>query len=158
MDLLGNGVYKIGLGLWNYPLASYFIEALLLIVGLWIYLRATKAISLTGRYGMPILAIILLVLGAMSTFIMQTTYMVNFALAMLAVYFGMISFAFWLDPKRNRKTIPPTSLRNVYFCLSAVSSFQAVGAKQGSITLRTPRLKKHTTDATLQPRRRLKHL
>lgn len=49
VDLLGNSVYKIGLGLWNYPLASYTIEALLLVVGLWIYLRATKAISLIGK-------------------------------------------------------------------------------------------------------------
>lgn len=101
VDLLGNGVYKIGLGLWNYPLASYGIEALLLIVGLWIYLRATKAISLIGKYGLPILVAILLVLGAMSTFIMQTTDMVNFALTMLVIYFSMITLAFWLDRKRQ---------------------------------------------------------
>ena len=101
MDLLGNGVYKIGLGLWNYPLVSYGVEALLLIVGLWIYLRATKAISLTGKYGMPLLIVILLVLGAMSTFIVQTTDTVSFALTMLVVYFSMIALAFWLDRERN---------------------------------------------------------
>jgi hypothetical protein len=67
-------------GLWNYPLVSYGVEALLLIVGLWIYLRATKAISLIGKYGVPILVVILLVLGAMSTFIVQTTETVSFAL------------------------------------------------------------------------------
>jgi hypothetical protein len=101
VDLLGNGVYKIGLGLWNYPLVSYGIEALLLIVGLWIYLSATKAVSLIGKYGMPILIVILLVLGAMSTFIVQTTDRVSFALTMLVVYFSIIALAFWLDRERN---------------------------------------------------------
>jgi len=101
LDLLGNGIYKIGLGLWKYSPVSYGIEALLLIVGLWIYLRATKAISFIGKYGTPILILILLVLGAMSTFIAQTTATVNFALTMLVVYFSMMAFAFWLDRKRN---------------------------------------------------------
>jgi hypothetical protein len=38
MDLIGNGVYKIGLSLWTYPIASYIVEAVLLLSGLWLYL------------------------------------------------------------------------------------------------------------------------
>jgi hypothetical protein len=101
MDLLGNGVYKIGSGLWNYPFVSYIVEALLLIMGLWIYLRSTKSRGFSGKYGLPILSVILLVLNAVNTFGLSPTNTENFAMTMLAVYLGMIIVAFWLDRKRT---------------------------------------------------------
>jgi len=101
MDLLGNGVYKIGLGLWNYHFVSYIVEALLLITGLWIYLRSTKSIAFSGKYGLPILSVILLILNAVNTFGLSPTNTENFAITMLAVYLGMIIVAFWLDRKRT---------------------------------------------------------
>jgi hypothetical protein len=101
MDLLGNGVYKIGLGLWNYPLASYIVEALLLITGLWIYLRTAKSTTLSGKYGLPILSVILLILNAVNTFGLSPANAENVAMTMLAVYLGTIVVAFWLDRKRT---------------------------------------------------------
>lgn len=101
VDLLGNGVYKIGLGLWNYPFASYIVEALLLITGLWIYLRSTKSTAFSGRFGLPILSVILLILNAVNTFGLSPTGTENFAVTMLAVYLGTIVAAFWLDRKRT---------------------------------------------------------
>jgi hypothetical protein len=101
MDLLGNGVYKIGLGLWNYPFASYVVEALLLVTGLWIYLRSTKGIAFSGRYGLSILSVILLILNAVNTFGPPPTNTEYFAITMLAVYLGTIVIAFWLDRKRS---------------------------------------------------------
>jgi len=100
LDLLGNGVYKIGLGLWNYPFAAYIVEALLLITGLWIYLRSTKSNGFSGKYGLPILSVILLILNAVNTFGPPPTNMENFAITILAVYLGTIVVAFWLDRKR----------------------------------------------------------
>jgi hypothetical protein len=107
IDLLGNGVYKIGLGLWNYSFASYIVEALLLIAGLWIYLRSTKGITFSGKYGLPILSVILLILNAANTFGLSPTNMENLAMTMLAVYLGTIVVAFWLD----RKSIDRSNLR-----------------------------------------------
>jgi len=101
IDLLGNGVYKIGLGLWNYPLASYAVEALLLITGLWIYLRTTRSKTFNGKYGLPALGVILLTLNAVNTFGLYPTNNQNFAVTMLAVYLGTMAIAFWLDSKRN---------------------------------------------------------
>jgi len=101
LDLLGNGAYKIGLGLWNYPFVSYIVEALLLLIGLWIYLRATKGKSFTGKYGLPLVSVVLLILDAVSTFGQPTADTGYFALTMLAVYFGTIILGFWLDPKRS---------------------------------------------------------
>ena len=97
MDLLGNGVYKIGLGLWNYPFASYIVEALLLITGLWVYLRTTKSTTLSGKYVLPILSIVLLILNAVNTFGPPQTNTEYFAITMLAVYLGTIVAAFWLE-------------------------------------------------------------
>jgi len=101
MDLLGNGAYKVGLGLWNFPLVSYIIEAVLLVMGLWIYLGATKSVASGGKYGLPVLGAVLLVLNAVSTFGSPPTTMESFALRMLAVYLGIIVAAFWLDRKRS---------------------------------------------------------
>jgi hypothetical protein len=103
IDLLGNGVYKIGLGLWNYPITSYIVEALLLITGLWIYLKSTKGKDFSGKYGLPILSIILLTLNGVNTFVLYPTSVENFAITMLAVYLATIIIAFWLDRKRTTK-------------------------------------------------------
>ena len=101
VDVLGNGVYKVGLGLWNFPVVSYTVEAVLLVAGLWIYLRATKSTTSSGKYGLPILTAILLILNAISTFGPPPTGMEYFAVTMLAVYLGTIFAAFWLDRKRS---------------------------------------------------------
>jgi hypothetical protein len=103
IDLLGTGVYKIGLGLWNYPTASYIVEALLLIAGLWIYLKSTKGKDFSGRYGLPILSVILLILNGVNTFVLYPTSVENFAITMLVVYLVTIIIAFWLDRKRTTR-------------------------------------------------------
>jgi hypothetical protein len=101
IDLLGNGIHKIGLGLWNNPYASYTVEALLLVTGLWIYLRTTKSTTFTGKYGLPILSAILLTLNAVNTFGLYPTNTENFAMTMLTVYLCTIAVTFWLDRKRS---------------------------------------------------------
>lgn len=101
IDLLGNGAYKVGLGLWNYPLVSYIVEAVLLVTGLWIYLGATKSKSSSRKYGMPILGAILLILNAINAFGSPSASVEYFGMTMLAVYVGTIVAAFWLDRKRS---------------------------------------------------------
>jgi hypothetical protein len=101
LDLLGNGTYKIGLGLWNYPFASYLIEAILLVLGLWIYLMSTKSQGFIGKFGSLILCLILLILNGINTFGPTPTSTVYFAITMLVVYLGPIIAAFWLDGKRS---------------------------------------------------------
>ncbi len=101
MDLLGNGAYKIGLGLWNYPFASYGIEAFLMVIGLWIYLRSTKSKGLSGNLGIPLLSAILLILNAVSTFGAPETNVEYFVATMIAIYLGTIAAAFWLDRNRD---------------------------------------------------------
>jgi hypothetical protein len=101
LDLLGNGVYKIGFGLWNYPLVSYTAEALLLISGSWIYLRSKAGKDLRGKYGVLILSLILLALNAIFTFSSPLINSVSFALTISSIYLGTIAIGFWLTRKED---------------------------------------------------------
>src|SRR5436853_2662050 len=44
---------KLGLGLWNSVAGTIVVEAAMFLVGLWMYLRATRARDAVGRYGLP---------------------------------------------------------------------------------------------------------
>jgi len=101
LDILGNGAYKIGLGLWNYTYAAYAVESLLLLAGLWVYLKSTKSSTPSGKYGMSVLIIILLGLSAFVTFGAASSSVQTGMILLIAVYLGTIAAAFWLDPKRN---------------------------------------------------------
>lgn len=101
IDVLSNGAYKIGLGLWNYPLASYTVEAILLVAGLLIYMRSTRSLVSVGKYGLPVLCVVLLTLNAISSFGSPPASIEYFAATMLVVYLGTIVAASWLDRKRS---------------------------------------------------------
>lgn len=100
-DIFGNGTYKIGLGLWNYTYASYAVESLLLLAGLWVYLKSTKSSTISGKYGMSALTIILLILNAAVTFMSAPSSVQTGTILLMAVYLGTIAAAFWLDRKRT---------------------------------------------------------
>ena len=46
LPLWSDASTKLGFGLWNSAIATYALEAALLVVGLWIYLRSTTASTL----------------------------------------------------------------------------------------------------------------
>lgn len=101
LDLFGNGVYKIGLGLWNYAFASYLVEAIMLVIGLWIYLRSIKSECLKRKFGLPVLSVIPLILNGINTFGPSPTSTLYFATTMLVVYLGTIAAVFWMDSERR---------------------------------------------------------
>ena len=99
--------YKIGFGLWNYVLAAYVLEGLILLGGLWIYLQSTKATTLLGKYGMSIFAVCLLVANlsvyredALNFFMPLPLTPEIFASFALGYHFLFVGIAFWLDKKR----------------------------------------------------------
>jgi hypothetical protein len=97
LDLLGNSVYKIGLGLWNYASTSYLVEAIMLIIGLLICLRSVKNEGLKRKFGLPVLSVILLIPNGINTFGPSPTSTLYFAITMLVVYLGAIAAVFWID-------------------------------------------------------------
>ena len=108
LPLASGDSYKIGFGLWNYVLAAYVLEGLLLLVGLWIYLQSTKGATLLGKYGMSIFAVCLLVANlsvyhedVLNFFMPLPLTPEIFASSALGYHFLFVGIAFWLDQKRS---------------------------------------------------------
>jgi len=93
---------KLGFGLWHNAVATYVLEAALLALGLWLYLRSTKATSAIGRYGMGVFVVILLVVNAVNIFGPPLgNSKASLAVSALAMYFVFAGAAHWLDGKRS---------------------------------------------------------
>jgi membrane-bound metal-dependent hydrolase YbcI (DUF457 family) len=102
MPLWSDASLKLGLGLWNNAVATYLLEAALLIAGLWLYLRATSASSRTGKYGMGVFVIVLLLVNIVNIFgPLQGDSKVVLAVTAVASYLLFAAVAFWLDAKRS---------------------------------------------------------
>ena len=102
MPLWSDASLKLGLGLWNNAIATYLLEAALLVAGLWLYLRSTSATSRTGKYGMGVFVVVLLLVNIVNIFgPLQGDSKVVLALTGVASYLVFAAVAFWLDPKRS---------------------------------------------------------
>jgi len=67
LPIIRGGPY-VGLGLWRFRDVSFIVESVLLIVGLVIYLRATRAKSPAGRYAMSAFVALLVVVEAVNIY------------------------------------------------------------------------------------------
>jgi hypothetical protein len=92
---------KLGFGLWNNAIATYALEAALLVSALWLYLRSTVAKNAVGKYGMSIFVMVLLLVNIVNIFgPLQSDSRVVLAITGLTSYFLFAAVAYWLD--RNR--------------------------------------------------------
>src|SRR5579859_3730028 len=57
---LYDDAYKVGFGLWNYPLPALLLETAFLFAGLWLYLRSTQGTTFGARYGMILFCVVIL--------------------------------------------------------------------------------------------------
>lgn len=93
---------KLGFGLWNNAIATYALEAGLLLSGLWLYLRSTKAATAVGKYGMGVFVGFLLLLNVANIFgPPMVDSKLGLAVFALTSYFLFAAVAFWLDGKRS---------------------------------------------------------
>lgn len=103
LPLLGGDSYKIGLGLWNYVLASFLIELLILLSGLWMYLKSTKGATFVGKYGMIIFSAFVTTVW-MASLLTPTPSDFNikgFAIFGLLFQLIVIGIVSWLDRSRT---------------------------------------------------------
>ncbi len=91
---------KLGLGLWNYPAASYLFEAVIFLMGVWIYLKSTSPVGAVGKYGMAVFAVLLLVFNMLNLFGPPPSSVQMVAASGLVMYLLLAGAAFWLDKKR----------------------------------------------------------
>ncbi len=102
LPLWGDASTKLGFGLWNNAVATYGLEAALLVGGLWLYLRSSTASSSIGKYGMCVFAVILLLINGVNIFgPLSGDSKVAFAIISLGMYFMFAGVAYWLDGKRT---------------------------------------------------------
>ena len=91
---------KVGLGLWNYPIATIALEALLLFGGMAFYLRATKPLSSSGRFAVIIFGIVMFAIQAGALLGPPPGSDREAAITGLAVYVVFAGVAYWIEKKR----------------------------------------------------------
>jgi hypothetical protein len=68
LPLLPAGGPLLGLGLWRTPLVALAAEFAIFAAGVWLYLRATRAVDRVGRYGLAALVAFLVVVQLANVF------------------------------------------------------------------------------------------
>lgn len=98
---LYDNTLKVGLGLWNYPLASFLVESGVLLGGLYLYMRTTMPVTRGGRYAMVVFAAILVAVQGLSILGPPPPSVKAMALTGLVSYITLTAIAYWLGPKRE---------------------------------------------------------
>jgi len=102
LPLWSDASLKLGFGLWNNAIATYVLEAALLLGALWLYLKSTAASTTSGKYGMGVFVVFLLLVNVMNIFgPLGSDSKVQLSVSALAAYFVFAGIAFWLDKKRS---------------------------------------------------------
>ena len=102
LPLWTDDTMKLGIGLWNSAAATYALEAILLIGALWLYLRATRASSALGKYGMSVFIAVLLLVNIVNIYGPPPQGgKIEMAISAMVAYLLFAAVAFWLDRKRS---------------------------------------------------------
>lgn len=91
---------KVGLGLWNFLLLSFVVEALLLGAGLWMYLRSTRPLTAGARYGPAAFVVIMLVIQGVMVLTPPPPSSTALAVSALLSYLAFAAIAGWIDRRR----------------------------------------------------------
>lgn len=94
-------MYKVGFGLWNFPLASLVLEAVITLGGIFLYFRSTSASSFGGRYGMVLFFLVMLIFQIVMALLPLPPSPRPLVFIMLVFYLGSAWIAFWLEKKRQ---------------------------------------------------------
>jgi hypothetical protein len=102
LPLAPGGSARLGLGLWNSPIATMVVEAIVFAVGVAIYARSTSARDRIGRFGLWLLVGFLVVLYVASSFGPPPATVKGLALAAL-IGWPLTLWPWWVD--RHRESV-----------------------------------------------------
>ena len=104
------GGAKLGLELWNSPAATVVVESVMLIVGVVIYLRATRARHGTGRWGLW--GLVVLLAGSYYSTLFTPAPTDMRAVAVFGIIFEgvFVLMAWWVDRHRDATSGHPAPL------------------------------------------------
>ena len=103
LPLTVTGTTKVGLGLWNSVPATVAIEYLLLTLGVWLYVRTTRATDGAGRWSFRVFVAFLAVFYGMSIFAAAPPSVTALAGGTLVLWLFPL-WAWWFD--RHREVAP----------------------------------------------------
>jgi len=92
--------FKVGLGLWNYPAFAFVLEIAVLFGGMYLYMKTTRPVARSGRFGMVIFSFVMLAVQAYVFFGPALTSDRAAAVTALVSYLAFAGIAYWLDGKR----------------------------------------------------------
>jgi hypothetical protein len=92
--------FKVGLGLWNHPLAAIALELAVFTTGLLIYARSTQARSAAGTYGLWTFAVALVALQFATMFGPLPSSNVAIGASLFLTYILIAAVAGWVDARR----------------------------------------------------------
>ena len=98
---LYDDAYKVGLGLWNYPVTALVLESALFFGGLWLYLRSTTASTIIGKYGMFLFGFLILAMHCLLFWGPLPSSTVAGAIQLGSLYLILSALAYWLEKKRS---------------------------------------------------------
>jgi len=101
---LYDNAYKVGFGLWNFPLPALVLESVFLFGGVWFYLRSTKATSFAGRYGTMFFGLAILGVHCLLLWGPLPPSTTAGAIRLGALYLILAAAAYWLEKKRTPLT------------------------------------------------------
>lgn len=98
---LYDDAYKVGLGLWNFPVTAFVLESGLLFGGIVLYLRATRPVVASGKYAMIVYGVIMLLVHANVFWGAPPTSATAAAIMAIIAYMVLAAVAYWLEKKRE---------------------------------------------------------
>jgi len=94
--------YKVGIGLWNYPVPAFLLETGLLLIGMTLYFRATVAKSPMGKYGMIVFGVVMAIIQAALFFGPLVAHSSTGAALIALISYSIFAWvAYWLERKRS---------------------------------------------------------
>lgn len=100
MALAPGNPTKLGLGLWNSIAGTLIVELALFVVGVWLYLRATRPIDRAGRRGAAALVAFLLIAYFAAAFGPLPPSIVAVTISVLVLTVVLVVWAQWLERHR----------------------------------------------------------
>ncbi len=93
---------KLGFGLWNNAVATYLLEAILLLIGLRLYLTENQGTTFWGKYGMVLFVGLMLIVNAVNIFGPPLGATISaMAASALFFYVAFAGVAHWLEKQRS---------------------------------------------------------
>jgi hypothetical protein len=102
LPLSFSGSIKLGLGLWNYKVATLVVEIFIFLSGSYLYASATKAKNKTGLYAFGGLIIFLLALYLMSAFGSPPPDVKSIGYVGVSQWL-LIAWGYWVDKNREAR-------------------------------------------------------